>query len=419
MREKLIFYTAITSLVAAGVWGIWLISFGPQTLVAGLNETNTQTEQISDVVKPTRANKKRPTTASDKSTLTLNRIKQLIDNGQPSAAAKVVNQQYSLLSSDNLAQIKSLFLKQLRVHVQAKEYQQAQTLLLNASAAINDLEIWTSLAAISTKLNDWPTAVTAQLKSASLEIDPQRLEETLLSLVASASQLRAEYERVNDELSIASLYKRLSAAHPGYARFELELAQSHLRLGNPELALPLLEQLQYDSELGPLANQKLAALRHDKQQRQDEQQAIEQEQLSAALQSQGNRGSDVLVPLTRIGNSFLVTTSVNGRSLSLLLDTGASITALSTDLIRRLNLEPTGRSIQLNTANGITSARLFKVQRVRLGRLSIKDLIVAEIDLKQSAGFQGLLGTDLLNRINANYSYLIDNQQNALIFRRR
>jgi len=45
--------------------------------------------------------------------------------------------------------------------------------------------------------------------------------------------------------------------------------------------------------------------------------------------------------------------------------------------------------------------------------------VVAEIDLGRDGEFEGLLGTDLLNRVNKDYAYLIDNQKNELIFRRR
>ena len=50
--------------------------------------------------------------------------------------------------------------------------------------------------------------------------------------------------------------------------------------------------------------------------------------------------------------------------------------------------------------------------------MTVRDLVVAEINLGNSQRFQGLLGTDLLNKVGADYSYLIDNENNALIFRR-
>lgn len=411
MHEKIGFYLAIILLAVIGTWGVWLIGFTPKPPLGELSETPTPITRSVSEIETAHSNTSPSNVATSNSALALEKIKRLIEGGQSKAAADSINAHYSELSSDDLNQTKSLFLRQFNLLIQTEKKHQAQRLLIDASSALDKLDIWNVLAGISIEIGDWPTAITAQLGSTNLETDPQRLEATLASIVASASQLRARYEQADDEISIRKLYQRLNEAYPGYPRFQLELAQSHIRLDNPELALPLLEQLQYDPELGRLAKQKIAALTQ-------EQQSIKQEEVTA-LRSPKNKPSDILVPLNRVGNSFLVPTSVNGRSLPLLLDTGASITSLSTNLIRRLNLEPTGRSIQLNTANGVTRSKLYRARSVRLGQLSINDLIVAEIDLAQDSGFQGLLGTDVLNRINANYSYLIDNQQNALIFRRR
>ena len=97
-------------------------------------------------------------------------------------------------------------------------------------------------------------------------------------------------------------------------------------------------------------------------------------------------------------------------------DTGASITSLSQSTIDRLGLEPSGRAIQLSTANGTRRSELFQTERIRLGRLSVNNLLVASIDLGNNSRIDGLLGTDLLNQIDSRYSYVIDNQRNALIF---
>lgn len=411
MREKIFFYITVVLLLVAGAWGIWLIDLASQTPNNDLDQAPILIDQSTSTIAPSRVATQQVKPNTRQSNTTLKKIKQLIATEQYRDAANHINTHYSALSSDELIQIKTAFLSQFSKHRQSKNHQYAQTLLVNATSALDDLALWKNLAAISIKLTDWPTALSAQLRSAELEIDPQQLDGILLSLVSTASQLRAKFEQLDDQLSIRELYQRLNAAHPSYARFQLELAQSHLRLDNPERALPLLEQLQYDPELGRLAKQKLAALKQDQERLNDQEEV-------ATAQPQKNLGSDILVPLNRVGNSFLVNTSINGRSSPLLLDTGASITALSKDLIRRLNLEPTGRSIQLSTANGIARSNLYRAKRIRLGRLAVDNLIVAEIDLKRNSGFQGLLGTDLLNRINTNYSYLIDNQNNALIFRR-
>ena len=75
--------------------------------------------------------------------------------------------------------------------------------------------------------------------------------------------------------------------------------------------------------------------------------------------------------------------------------------------------------MRLSTANGITESQLYLVKKLKLGRFTVNNLVVAEIDLNQNGRFQGLLGTDLLNKVGPNYSYLIDNENSRLIFRRK
>ena len=111
--------------------------------------------------------------------------------------------------------------------------------------------------------------------------------------------------------------------------------------------------------------------------------------------------------------------TIENTSARLLLDTGASITSLSSNLVRRLKLVPTGRSIRLGTANGIANARLYRIEQLRFGSVVLQDMVVAEIDLGNNRGFQGLLGTDALNQLKPQYSYVIDNHASALIFRKR
>jgi len=247
------------------------------------------------------------------------------------------------------------------------------------------------------------------LRSSALEHRPELFESKLQALIRASNYVRAALEAQGDQIGIRDLYQRLYDQHPNHPRLQLELAQSHLRLGDIGSARPFLENLQYDLEFGTLAQQKLTAL-----------DARSTEEPDTPLQPAAPpKRSELVVPLLRSGNSFLVDVSINARPVRMLLDTGASITALSQDAIRRLNLQATDRYIRLTTANGVRRSQLYQARRVKLGRLTVDNLVVAEIDMERNAPIQGLLGTDLLNQLDNRYSYLIDNQQNALIFRRK
>ena len=97
------------------------------------------------------------------------------------------------------------------------------------------------------------------------------------------------------------------------------------------------------------------------------------------------------------------------RNSSLLFDTGASITILSTDLARNLGLRAAaGRTIRLKTVAADVQAKVARLDSITVGGLSRSDFPVAVVDLDfdKSGRFDGILGMDFLG----NYTIRIDNQ---------
>jgi clan AA aspartic protease (TIGR02281 family) len=327
----------------------------------------------------------------------------------PQQAAQYIESIYSQISSQDLNEFKRLFYQQASIYQKSDDVERQKQLSMVAGDLFDDMLFWDNAVYLAISQKDWSNALVSLRRSTSLENQPDVLQKKLFELVKVASHLRAHYETLGDQLGIKALYQELYDEHPSYPRFQLELAQSHLRLGNKNLAQPLLKQLQYDPELGAIAKQKLTSIEER------DSTAV----IARASDDLDRKPTDMVVPLRRVGNSLVVAGSVNGRSVSLLLDTGASITALSQDLISRLDLQATGNSVQLSTANGVTRSRLYRISKMRLGRVFIQDAVVAEIDLRASGSFQGLLGTDILNNADPRYSYVIDNSKNALIFRRK
>jgi len=333
----------------------------------------------------------------------------LINNRWENAVSKI-NEVYSQASLDELEQFKALVLQYTDTLIKQGSKQSASDLLEQYANAFDDIDAWRRLGEVASSLGKWDLAVEALIAYSAQEYRPQEFEESLEDLVRVAANARTALEQRNDIAGILALYQRLYEQHPQYSRFQLELAQSHLRLSDPQSATPILETLQYDSELGPLAAQLLEKIQSDF--------AVE-EPINESRNDQFNDPNDILVPLQRSGSSLLVDVAINRESMRLLLDTGASITALSANTIRSLRLEPIGRSITLSTANGKVSSELYRANSIRLGRLRLNNLIVAEIDFGSNSAVAGLLGTDVLNELNSDFNYVIDNEKNALIFRKK
>lgn len=331
-------------------------------------------------------------------------IQSLLDSHQFNRAVKLLDQRYSRLDNSELDQFKQLFHQKATQLRESGQSQLALQLLYSYAKSYDDIESWNLLSHLAQEIENWDIALIATLRASALENQTDLLLDKLEALVRISRHLRSQLEHQGDNLGILGLAQQLHDQHPGFSRFQLDLARAHLRLGQTAEAQRLLQYLVYDPELGAIASQIL-----------DQNTVIEEETEIEPT----NRTPDVVVPLIRMGDSLLINIIIDSRPLRLLLDTGASITALSLEAIQRLGLNPTGRYIQLSTANGLRTAQLYSADYVNIGGLMKRKLIVAEIDMSNSSGIQGLLGTDLLNKIDPRYSYIIDNQKNALIFRRR
>lgn len=413
MSKNFRFYSIFALLLVAGGYGIFTIVQADKAdtreaiiIPQAANQTQAQIETQPKPVATDSAIPP-PATVSNQSAKDLGtNITDLLEKGQLQLAVDALNEEYRALSSEQIEAYTNLFLNFARQTKNAGKTNQAIEILELFTVSFNNsLDAWTFLSDIHTANKDWLPAIDALLKATALEYRPEQLERLMNNLTTAASHVRYELESQNNELAINDLYRRLYEYHPDSTRYQLELALSYLRLPDLITGRALLEPLQYDVEYGEIARTTIASL--------DEQLISKETENTPA--SAINR-NEIVVPLLRSGNSFFVNAVINNRQVRLLLDTGASITALSESTISSLKLKSSGRSIRLSTANGVRQSELFRADRVRLGSLSISNLQVAAIEFDRNSRIDGLLGTDLLNQIDSRYSYVIDNNRNALIF---
>jgi aspartyl protease family protein len=81
---------------------------------------------------------------------------------------------------------------------------------------------------------------------------------------------------------------------------------------------------------------------------------------------------------------FWLRAELNGHNTDLMVDSGATMTAINGDTARAaaLTLDPENQSVELNTANGVVMARTATVKS-----LSVGDIIVEDHDVVVSDGF--------------------------------
>ncbi len=96
------------------------------------------------------------------------------------------------------------------------------------------------------------------------------------------------------------------------------------------------------------------------------------------------------------GGHFVTQGQINGKTVPMVVDTGASMVSLSVEEAQRVGLNyQGGQRVQMSTANGLVSAWRVKLATVRLG-----DVLVYDVDSVVSAGAMPyvLLGNSLLQR---------------------
>ena len=108
-------------------------------------------------------------------------------------------------------------------------------------------------------------------------------------------------------------------------------------------------------------------------------------------------GKEVRIPMSSSGH-FVATVTINGLKRRMLVDTGATVTALSTDTARAAGLEPdpVPLPVILQTANGAVQARTSTVPELRLGAIVARDLKVV---VSPSFGDLDVLGMNFLSKL--------------------
>lgn len=109
------------------------------------------------------------------------------------------------------------------------------------------------------------------------------------------------------------------------------------------------------------------------------------------------------IPVEREGSALYTSVRLAGRagqprsSLRLLIDTGASMTSLSVQVLEKLNAQRLGHRLEVRTANSSLEAEVYRVFDLQVGDVNIGDIDVLALP-ELPAGVNGLLGMDVLNR---------------------
>lgn len=115
------------------------------------------------------------------------------------------------------------------------------------------------------------------------------------------------------------------------------------------------------------------------------------------LPEQRIEGGETIVPLAPDGHYWLVA-KVNGVPTRFMVDTGATLTALSANAAEDAGLEPRrgGIPVVLSTANGTVTAQLTTMTRLEFGNIDARGL---DAVIAPNLGDTNVLGMNFLSRL--------------------
>jgi aspartyl protease family protein len=115
------------------------------------------------------------------------------------------------------------------------------------------------------------------------------------------------------------------------------------------------------------------------------------------MPDQSVEGGETRVPMDRDGH-FWITASVNGAKRRFLVDTGATLTAVSPSTAQAAQLKDKAMSqaVLMRTANGTVQAQLTTIAELRFGSVVARDL---DAVVAPGLGEANVIGMNLLSRL--------------------
>ena len=115
------------------------------------------------------------------------------------------------------------------------------------------------------------------------------------------------------------------------------------------------------------------------------------------LPEQSVAGGETRVPLAPDGH-YWVRARINGQRANFLIDTGATISAVSPAVADAAGLEPRrgGIPVQIKTANGAVTAQIASADRIAFGNVEAEGI---DVVIAPGLGETNIIGMNLLSRL--------------------
>jgi clan AA aspartic protease (TIGR02281 family) len=133
-----------------------------------------------------------------------------------------------------------------------------------------------------------------------------------------------------------------------------------------------------------------------------------------ASETAANRGRPI--PLKKFGDQYVVAATLSSNPVALLIDTGASVTAISKqyfdNLSNRYKTNFLGR-FSIGTAGGSIMARMYQFQALTINHVTVQNLPVVILPMQSIKNADGLLGMNFLRE----FDFKIDQRQSVMFIK--
>ena len=244
---------------------------------------------------------------------------------------------------------------------------------------------------VQLKRGDYFDAIKTMYSLYGFEHRAEKLQDISRQIRETVSTFSGKLERERLYQRQLELYSYLTDIEPDYAPYFVEQAISQLRLHKNEEARQSLLLVEHDSRVSEQVQNLL-------------------QQFESAPDEKAT--DPILVPLSKIGDHFVVDALLNNNvTARLLIDTGASTTVIKSELIDSyFSSIPIDKKVRFNTANGTTSANLYIFNSLSINGLEVKNILVGGLKLDGMTFADGLLGMNFLKH----YRFYIDQNQQEL-----
>lgn len=198
-------------------------------------------------------------------------------------------------------------------------------------------------------------------------------------VIATLAQYKNDASQITQQ-SVYDILHYVIEKQPDNPLFSIEMSHLQAASGDISSALDTLNLIpyseQYQSNIVALKTQWLNQLNDDKR-------------ITTAI------------PLKRVNQHYVVTAVIDqAQTLDLLIDTGATTTALSkeaVDYLKSINhIHGKEGTVIINTANGTANVDYYRVNLFAIGNYIVEDFDLLEIELNELGEFDGLLGMNFL-----------------------